>query len=318
MAQESLGGFQPGAGTYIEILGSRTAARFVVSDTTQLDQLTLIRAIEASVPAQAANFFAIESVQSVNQPIVPAAWTPEERAGVTEFFAGAGLAEPRMLADLDPDDYSQWLLVTANSSTYAPGTQVYLTLTSEPLVLASAVVGRDGTANLAGTLPVEFLTAGEHRVRLVGIRALDGVSVDDQGEVQISPELLEEIERFDLGTQATIAVIGANTQGANHVALRVIPLIPVAPWWTLWLILVGALISLAVRFVPVRGIRVRRISNVVIGAVALVPAVVLGWLSTVTAVVWWGLGLGLAAVALSALGPYRPADNDEPAASQRP
>jgi hypothetical protein len=30
------------------------------------------------------------------------------------------------------------------------------------------------------------------------------------------------------------------------------------------------------------------------------------------------LGLGLAAVALSALGPYRPADNDEPAASQRP
>jgi hypothetical protein len=256
-------------------------------------------------------------VQSVNQPIVPAAWTPQERAGVTEFFAGAGLAEPRMLADLDLDDYSQWLLVTANSSTYAPGTQVYLTLTSEPLVLASAVVGRDGTANLAGTLPVEFLTAGEHRVRLVGIRALDGVSVDDQGEVQVSPELLEEIERFDLGTQATIAVIGANTQGANHVALRVIPLIPVAPWWTLWLILVGALIALAVRFVPVRTTRVRRIANVAIGAVALVPAVILGWLSTVTAVVWWGLGLGLAAVALSALGPYRKADKDELAASRR-
>lgn len=317
LSQENLGGFQPGVTTYIEILGARTAARFVVSDTTQIDQFTLIRAIEASVPTQAANFFAIESVQPVNQPIVPAAWTIEERAGVTEFFAGAGLPEPRTLADLDVNDYSQWLLVTANSSTYAPGTQVYLTLTSEPLVLASAVVGRDGTANLSGTLPVEFLTAGEHRVRLVGIRALDGVSVDDEGEVQVSPELLEEIERFDLGTQATIAVIGPNTQGANHVALRVIPLIPVAPWWTLWLILVGALIALAVRFVPVRTTRVRRITNVVIGAVALVPAVILGWLSTVTAVVWWGLGLGLAAVALSALGPYRKADKDEPAGSRR-
>lgn len=317
LAQENLRGFQPGVTTYIEILGARTAARFVVSDTTQVDQLTLIRAIEASVPTQSANFFAIESVQPVNQPIVPVAWTTEERAGVTEFFAGAGLPEPSTLADLNLDDYSQWLLVTANSSTYAPGTQVYLTLTSEPLVLASAVVGRDGTANLSGTLPVEFLTAGEHRVRLAGIRALDGVSVDDEGSVQISPELLEEIERFDLGTQATIAVIGPNTQGANHVALRVIPLIPVAPWWTLWLILVGALIALAVRFVPVQTTRVRRITNVVIGAVALVPAVILGWLSTVTAVMWWGLGLGLAAMALSVLGPYQKAHKDRPAGSRR-
>ena len=307
LARENLGGFAPGATTSIEILGARTAARFVVSDTTQVDQFTLIRAIEASVPAQAANFFAIESVQPVNQPIVPAAWTARERAGVTEFFASAGLPEPRTLADLDVNDYSQWLLVTANSSTYAPGTQVYLTLTSEPLVLASAVVGRDGTANLSGTLPVEFLTAGEHRVRLVGIRALDGVSVDEEGQVQVSPELLEEIERFDLGTQATIAVIGPNTQGANHVALRVIPLIPVAPWWTLWFILIGALIALAVRFVPVRTTGVRRITNIVVGVVALAPAVILGWLSTVTAIVWWGVGLGLAAVALSTLGPYRKA-----------
>jgi hypothetical protein len=93
-------------------------------------------------------------------------------------------------------------------------------------------------------------------------------------------------------------------------------LIPVAPWWTLWLILGGALISLAIRFTPRKTVRVRRIASIVLGAVALVPAVILGWLSTVTAVVWWGVGLGLAAVALSALGPYRKVHKDRLADSR--
>jgi uncharacterized repeat protein (TIGR02543 family) len=318
LEQEKFGGFLPGATASIEILGARTAARFVVSDVTGLDSFTLSRAIQESMPTQATNFFAIDSVQPVNQPTVPMPWTPYERTGVAEFFAGVGLAAPRSLADLNFDDYSQWLSLTANASTYAPGTQVYLTLTSKPLVLASAVVGRDGTVSISGTLPVEFLTAGEHRVRLVGIRALDGVSVDDEGGVQISPEVLEEIERFDLGTQATIAVLGPNAQGGTHAALRVIPLVPIAPWWTLWFILVGALVALAFRLAPVRTTRIRRVSTVVIGVVALLPAVILGWLSTVTVVVWWGLGLGLASVVLSALGPYRKARGDEPAGSRRP
>ena len=74
---------------------------------------------------------------------------------------------------------------------------------------------------------------------------------------------------------------------------------------------------LAFRLAPVRTIRIRRVSTVVIGVVALLPAVILGWLSTVTVVVWWGLGLGLASVALSALGPYRKAREDEPAAGSR-
>ena len=317
LAQESLGGFQPGATTYIEILGARTAARFVVSDVSEIDSFTLSRAIEASMPTQSADFFALDSVQPVNQPTVPRAWTPDERGGVAEFFAAVGLATPRSLADLNLEDYSQWLLVSANSSTYAPGTQVYLTLTSEPLVLASAVVGQDGTVSISGTLPVEFLTVGEHRVRLVGIRALEGVSVDGEGEIQLTPELVREIERFDLGTQATIAVVGANEQGATHVAMRVIPLVPIAPWWTLWFILVGALIALALRLTAVRTTRIRRVSTVVIGVVALLPAVILGWLSTVTVVVWWGLGIGLASVVLSALGPYRKAREDEPAGSRR-
>jgi hypothetical protein len=310
-------GFAPGVSTFVEILGARTAARFIVSDTSQVDQFTLIRAIEASVPAQATDFFAIESVQSVSQPIVPNPWTASERAGVTEFFRGAGLAAPRTLADLPLENYSKWLLVSANSSTYAPGTQVYLTLTSEPLILASVMVGDDGTANLAGTIPVEYLTAGEHRVRLVGIRALEGVSVDDEGAIGLSAELLGEIERFDLGTQATVAVFGQNVDGAQHLALRVVPLIPVAPWWTLWLILGGALISLAMRFTPRRAVRIRRITSIVVSIVALLPAIILGWISTVTAVVWWGLGFGLAAVALSAAGPYRQADADTPDSSRR-
>jgi uncharacterized repeat protein (TIGR02543 family) len=317
LAQESLQGFTPGASTRIEILGARTGARFVVSETSLIDQVTLIRAIEASVPAQAANFFSIESVRAVDQPLVPPAWTREERTGVTEFFAGAGLPEPKNLGDLNLQNYANWLLVTAKSSSYAPGTLVYLTLTSEPLILGSAVVGKDGTATLSGTIPVEFLTAGEHRVRLVGIRALDGAFVDGEGEIQVTAELLSEIERFDLGTQATIAVIGENTQGANHVAMRIIPLIPVAPWWTLWFILAGVLLSGAARLVPLGAVRVRRVASIAIGVAALLPAVILGWLSTVTLVAWWGLGLGLAAVVVAAVGRYRTSERELAPTSRR-
>jgi uncharacterized repeat protein (TIGR02543 family) len=305
LAQESLQGFAPGASTLIEILGARTAARFVVPEANRLDQFTLIRAIESSVPTQAADFFAIDSVQPIAAPLPTPAWNRTQREGITEFFAGAGLGEPSNLSDLNLDDYDTWLLVSASSSTYAPGTEVYLTLTSQPLVLASAVVADDGTAQLSGTLPVEFLSAGEHRVRLVGIRALDGASVDDEGSVRLSDDLLSEIERFDLGTQATIAIMGDNPNGASHVALRVIPLIPTAPWWTLWFIAVGLAIALVLRMARLSRPVSRRVISAILVIGSSVPAVVLGWLSTVTAVVWWAVGLGLIGAVVAAIGPYR-------------
>lgn len=300
-----MGGFAPGATTMLEILGARTAARFVVTEASQVDSIVLQRAIEASVPTQSADFFSIDRVQSVSEPLVPRAWTAQEREGIADVFAASGLAKPRNLSDFPVSEYSNWMLVETRSSTYAPGTEVYLALTSEPIILATAIVDERGEAVLIGTLPTELLTLGEHRIRLVGIRALDGAFVEEDGTVGITDDLLAEIQRFDLGTQSTIAIYGENPDGANHTALRVIPLVPEAPWWTLWLILGAAVVGLVARFVADRRPRVRRIGSSALALGLAIPGAVLGWLSTVVAVTWWALGLGLLAALLAALGPYR-------------
>jgi hypothetical protein len=303
LASERLGGFAPGVGTRIEVLGARTGARFVVTEANQVDSFTLIRAIQASIPAQSADFFALDDVRPAVAPQIPPVWVEEEREGIAEFFAASGLPAPVSLADLDTSGFGEWIQVTGSAETYLPGSIVYLTLTSEPLVLASAEVARDGSVLVTGSLPVEWLSAGEHRVRLVGIRALDGVSVDDQGEVQLSDELMAEIQRFDLGTQSTIAVMGPNLTGGDHVALRVVPLVPEAPWWTLWFILLGFLLVVLARWRGLLKTRGRHLIGSLVVLASAAPAVIIGWLSTVTTVVWWALGLGLIALVLSWFAP---------------
>jgi len=306
LSSERLGGFQPGASTRIEVLGARSGARFVVSDTAQVDSFTVIRAIQNSIPTQAANFFALQDVRVSTTPQTPARpWNPEQREAITEFFRSAGLPEPLSMSDLDPTQFSQWVEVTGTAETYLPGSVVYLTVTSDPLVLSSAVVADDGTVSLTGVLPVEWLSAGEHRVRLVGIRSLDGVSVDDEGEIQLSEELMDEIQRFDLGTQSTIAVTGTNPEGGAHAAIRVVPLIPTAPWWTLWFILAGFLLVGAARYRGILKTVGRKALGVTVVLLSAIPAVILGWLSTVTAVTWWGLGLGLFTAVTSWFVPER-------------
>lgn len=305
ISQEKLGGFQPGTTTILEILGTRTAARFVLTQASLVDNQVLRRAIEESIPTQAADFFALNRVQPVSEPVQPRVWQDSERDQITEVFAATGLDTPQNLNDMDLSGVTQWMLVEATSSTYAPGTEVFLVVTSEPIVIGSAVVDRNGEANLMGTIPVELLGLGEHRVRLVGIRALDGAFVESDGSVGLTPALLQEIQRFDLGTQSTIAIYGENPEGGQHVALRVVPLVPQAPWWTLWFILGAALIGVGLRFLPRDRTRARRASASALAVAALVPGVILGWLSTVVAVTWWSLGLGLVAAVLAALGPYR-------------
>jgi hypothetical protein len=305
ISQEKLGGFQPGTTTILEILGTRTAARFVLTQASLVDGQVLRRAIEESIPAQGTDFFALNRVQPVSEPVQPRVWQDSERDSIAEVFAATGLDTPRNLNDMDLSGVTQWMLVEATSSTYAPGTEVFLVVTSEPIVIGSAIVDKNGEANLMGTMPVELLGLGEHRVRLVGIRVLDGAFVESDGSVGLTPALLQEIQRFDLGTQSTIAIYGENPEGGQHVALRVVPLVPQAPWWTLWLILGAALIGAGLRFLPRHRTRTRRLSSSALAVAALVPGVILGWQSTVVAVTWWSLGLGLVAAVLAALGPYR-------------
>jgi hypothetical protein len=160
-------------------------------------------------------------------------------------------------------------------------------------VLASAVVDRDGSATVTGPLPVDVLGLGEHRIRLVGTRAFDEVGVDADGGIALPASVLAEIERFDRGTDATVLVYGVNGAGGDHVSRRIVPLDPVAPWWTL--LLPGVVGALSLRARRRGGLTTRRAQAAAAGAVivAAAPAVVLGWLATTTVVAFVGVALAL-------------------------
>jgi hypothetical protein len=312
LAGEALGGFDPGRGIRIEVLGSRTGARFVLSDVAGIDAVALTSAIDASIPTQAADFASIRDVRPVTAPSPTPAWSAEVREAVAEFFAAAGLPAPVSLADLDVDA-ATWIAVRMEGATYLPGSTVYLTVTSSPIVFGTATVERDGTFSVDGSLPVEQLGAGEHRIRVVGIRSLDGISTAGDGQIVLAPETLAEIERFDLGTQATVAVIGSNPTGGGHVALRVVPLVPLAPWWTLWFVLLGLLVGGVLRRRTEEPTARARGIAIGVALASALPAVILGWRSTVTEVAWWGIGLALlSAVVVLAVRP-RAAEGDEEA-----
>jgi hypothetical protein len=299
LSSEKLAGFAPGAGLRIEILGARTGARFVVADLQVIDAVALLRAMEASITTQEADFSKITRVVRGEKPLIQEAWSSEVREGVDEFFAAVGLASPRELIDLDLSQVKNWVSVSAEVETYQPGSTVFLVATSSPIVLATAEVDRFGKAQLSGAMPVEALGTGEHRVRIVGIRSLDGVSVDSAGEIQLSQDLMNEIQRFDLGTQSTIALSGLNPEGGYHAAIRVVPLIPVAPWWTLWFILAGFVLALGARYRRLLETRSRGVIAASGVLASALPAVIIGWVSTVTNVVWVGILLGLIGAAVS-------------------
>jgi hypothetical protein len=305
LAAETLSGFAPGTGLRIEILGARTGARFVVADLEAIDAVALIRAMEASITTQEADFSRITRVVRGERPLIQRPWSPEVREGIDEFFEAVGLEAPRALIDIDLTGVRNWVSIQAEVETYQPGSTVFLVTTSSPIVLATAEVDRFGRAQLAGAMPVEALGTGEHRVRVVGIRSLEGVSVDDSGEIQLSEELMAEIQRFDLGTQSTIALSGLNPDGGLHSAVRVVPLVPVAPWWTLWFILAGFVLAIGARYQRLLDRPTRRVIAATGVVASSLPAVIIGWVSTVTNVVWVGILLGLVGAAVSWFMPQR-------------
>ena len=296
LANESIGGFAPGTGITLEVLGPRTGARFVVTSANALDAVTLIEAIKNSIPAQAADFFSLTNVRISSTPSKPSDWSDEQRLVADDYFSASGLARPISLAELDFSKFTKWIEVSSQGASYVPGSTVFLTLTSTPLVIAEGTVDRFGNLELTGSIPIEFLEAGEHRVRLVGIRSLGGVAVDENGEIVISPETLEEIRRFDLGTQATVRLGGLTPEGDYLNAIRVVPLQPIAPWWTLWFILAGLIITVAARRRHYTDTRLKLGLAAALSLVSALPAVIIGWLSTVTLVTWVGLALGLVAM----------------------
>jgi hypothetical protein len=196
-----------------------------------------------------------------------------------------------------------WIRVTTTVREYKPGSFVYLIVNSEPLIVGYATVGEDGAAQLAGDIPIGWFGIGEHRIRAVGVKEFDGIQVDQDGELVIPDEVLEKIQQFDLGTQATVIASGPNPQGSNHLAIRVVPLEPTPPWWTLWIIAATALLMI---FLRLRGVLAER-GQAAVGALAVLlgslPAIILGWTSTVTVVALVGGILALVLATTTVLLP---------------
>ena len=316
LATESISGFAAGVGLRIEVIGARTTARFVLSATERIDTVVLSEALRRSMPTQATDFASIDSIAPVSQPASAQSWSPEERTQADDLFAASRLPTPVLLGDLPIPADASWIRIEMRGATYLPGSRVHLTVTSDPIVLASAVVERDGTVRIVGDLPVQILPAGEHRIRLVGTRVLAGIGTDESGEIVLPDEVLAEIQRFDLGTDATVRVVGDNGLGGVHTALRVVPLDPVPPWWTLWVVLAAWLGATGLRRRGRLGGMRRRVAAHALVVLAGVPAVVLGWLATTTVVVWWGAGLAVLASLL--LGAIVPKADDEDAAGGDP
>jgi lipase chaperone LimK len=95
-----------------------------------------------------------------------------------------------------------------------------MAITSDPIVFAEAIVDRMGNAQLVGSFPLDVLKAGGHRVRIVGIRQVYGVTLDRQGEIQLSESVIAKIAEFDMQTSATVRLTGPNVWGGYHIASR--------------------------------------------------------------------------------------------------
>ena len=322
MRQETIGGFNPGTALQVEVIGSRTTARFVVSTLTGLDELVLIEQISRSSAGNRLDFAGLDRV-GLGSPTGPQnPWSVSERDSARDLFGFSRLDAPTKQSDLLGNNSYTWLNIEKGVRGYLPGSTIYLTATSSPVVFGEAQVGLNGEAIVTGDLAVELLGLGEHRLRVIGTRVFSDIQVDADGEVIIPDFVLDQILLFDMGTDATVIVTGNNPAGGVHTVMRVVPLDPVSPWWTLWVIGWTAFLLLIGRLR--RMIRTFTEKSVASGAVLVssIPAVWLGWTSTVTQVAWWGLLMGLILAAVLWFVPAFPnrrgRSGDDPSSGPEP
>jgi hypothetical protein len=232
-------------------------------------------------------------------------WDGAEEDIVAHILEASGWQENAPSQQVRPALESPYSVIDVQGSTYVPGSRVFAVMTSELMVMGSAVVSTEGDVSITVPLPLSSLSAGEHRIRLLGERSWPGMLTSTKDFVQLSADTITEITYFDPGTQVTVLIEGTAVDGGRYQVERVVTLPAPAPWWTLWLILVAALIGIVLRLAGRGSPAMRRLGSVALALGSALPGVVLGWLSTVTVVAWWALGLGVMATLVAALGPYR-------------
>lgn len=274
---EPLGGFAPGTSVWLRISGARTVAQFVTASGQMGDPSALIAALSDSLGRNAVPFAQVSAVEPIVDLAPGQAITGPVTTDARDLFIASGLGAPRTLAGTALDPTWHWIKVSASVSSYAPGTVIYLAATTEPIIFGSVLVGADGTAEFSGALPLELLEPGAHNLRLVGTRDLGGVSVGPDGSVRVSDATMAEIQKFDQGTNAIVAVGGAAVDG-QHVAVRLIPLVNPIPWWTLWVYAAACVLILIPLYRRPRSRAAVTTTAAVIGGGVLLPLIA-AWLS---------------------------------------
>jgi hypothetical protein len=299
LAGEVLTGFAAGTGAIVQVTGARTAAQFIVDPTTIGDPLALVAALDESSLRLTADFAALTAADVTDQPgndlLLGGQVTSDARA----VFEAAGLARPILVDDLGVGDAVRWIIVRAQADGYVPGSVVYLVVTTQPVIVAAAVVGRNGSAELVGAIPADLFPAGAHDLRIVGTRLLNGATANSDGKITLSTEAMDEIQRFDAGTWATVEISGTAASGGSATAVRVVLLGLEAPWWTV--IALGALGLLLLGLLLWRrpeNTRWRVLAAVLLTVGIALPAIA-GWLSRSYDVVLFGLLVGLLAAVLA-------------------
>lgn len=293
LARETISGFSSASGLRIEVIGSRIAGQFVVAPGDAPDPVTIAAAIKESTNRQRTDFASIDSVVRAVPPALNEIFSTKITKLQEEIFAASGLEKPMSLASLDISKSTKWIQVDASASSYLPGTVVYLTVTTQPIIFGEALVDKYGKANLRGELPIDILANGGHSLRIVGVRSLEGASTDSKGEIVLSPEAMAEIVKFDQGTKATVILSGSNAAGGLQTVVREVPLDKNVPWWTVIFAAGVGILAIGARFIRRPVGRKRQIALATVSGLAGIPAAVLGWI-TVSYELW--IGCGIAAV----------------------
>lgn len=299
LANEVLGGFAPGTGAVVQVTGARTTAQFVVDPTTLGDPLGLVTALDESSLRLTADFAVLRSADITDRPADDVLLGGQVSYDARAVFEAAGLARPVLVDALGVGNAARWVIVEADAKGYLPGSVVYLVVTTQPVIVAATVVDRDGDAELVGAIPADLFPAGAHDLRLVGTRVLTGATANDAGEIRLSEQAMDDIQRFDAGTWATVEVTGTAANGGTATAVRVVLLGLEAPWWTV--IALGALGLLLLGLLLWRRpelARWRVLAAVLLTAGIALPAIG-GWLSRSYDVVTVGVIIGLLGAVLA-------------------
>ena len=239
---QALAGYEQFAGVQVDVIGAKTVATLAIAANQSIDATAIAQAIRNAAGDEKGSFVKLSDVASTGRPaIVPSLTIPKDDAA---YFTLSRLDEPTALSDIDTTNSKSWVHFAVDVTGYKPGTTAYLTMTSSPVVFASALVGKDGTAHIEGDMALDVLPAGVHRLRVVGDRAIGMVTADAAGAVLLTAAQMTEIQKFDQGTDAAVRLSGANGSGGEHLAVRIIPLDQQVPWWLLWML--GALVLLLI------------------------------------------------------------------------